>query len=235
MFNLSLLGNVWGRSEEVPKSSRERTMYKGHRRVECLPSPWLKQWRKVLAMARKWTNRESPNSTLKQLSPSQGYPPSVQTQLWRSPAIVILSDLLPLCEPALPNTTAIAQGDEKHAVFHLVLIDYIDLSPHLLTSRGSLQPRFHARRLNFLGAHSQSKTQTFPAHLQANCWGLSPNPARVLCQLLAMDDRQHFPKLCACWPNLIKPTQEVCVIDLSCIIKPGYYSWGNLTRCVCPL
>lgn len=157
MFNLSLRANIWGRSEEVPKSFRERTMYKGHRRVECLPSPWLKQWRKVLAMARKWKNRESLSSMLKQLSPSQGYPPSVQTQFWRSPAIVILwsTSSLRAC-PTKYNSHH--SGGWKHAVFHLVFIDYIDWTPHLLTSRGSLQPRFHARTLNFLGANSQSKT-----------------------------------------------------------------------------
>lgn len=231
MFNLSLLANIWGRSEEVPKSSRERTMYKGHKRVECLPSPWLKQWRKFLATARKWKNRESLNSKLKQLSPARGihqvykHSSGGHLPLWYS-VIYFFSRTCPT------KHNSHRSGGWKHAIFHLVLIDYIDLSPHLLTSRGSLQPRFHARRLNFLGAHSQSKTQTFPAHLQAHS---QLSPTRVLCQLLATDDRQHFPKLCACWPNLIKPTQEVCVIDLSCIIKPGYYSWGNLTRCVCPL
>lgn len=50
----------------------------------------MTQAMKFLATAKKWKNRESLNSMLKQLSPSQGYPPSVQTQLWRSPAIVIL-------------------------------------------------------------------------------------------------------------------------------------------------
>lgn len=69
MFNLPLLGNAWGRSEKVPNSSRKRTRYKGHRQMECLPSPWpwFKQWRKVLTMARRWKDRESLRSMLKQL------------------------------------------------------------------------------------------------------------------------------------------------------------------------